>query len=150
VLRLAEDPGRRVDSTSGRGPTASFLNDLTGEAWSEPATSNVAAAQPLQKLKQRRRMVASMDRTDTDLLGILAKHHVTVARCDGIPAEWHPLLNEALTRLKACGWTQGRLRQVKEKFGTLRIYVDTDGESPQFCKWAHLVTVEVRERSGGQ
>jgi hypothetical protein len=38
---------------------------------------------------------------------------------------------------------------VKEKFGTLRILVNREGESDEFLRWATMVTIEVRERSCG-
>lgn len=82
-----------------------------------------------------------------DLDPIFAKHGVVVERPEPIPSEWYALLDEALGRLVASGWKRRQLRQVKEKFGTLRILVNRDGESEEFLRWATMVTIEVRERS---
>lgn len=43
---------------------------------------------------------------------------------------WKALLDEAFTKLKAAGW-DGEIHQIKEKFGTLRMYVSRDG-APEF------------------
>jgi len=43
---------------------------------------------------------------------------------------WKDLLDRAFTKLRAAGWV-GEIHQVKEKFGTLRLYVAQDGR-PDF------------------
>jgi hypothetical protein len=40
---------------------------------------------------------------------------------------WEKLLDKAFGELKALGWS-GEIYQVKEKFGTLRMYVDKNGK----------------------
>jgi len=78
---------------------------------------------------------------------LLAKHGVTIDRLEPIPAHWLPLLDEMLGRLVASGWRHRRVAQVKENFGTLRLYVARDGESGTFLEWARVLTAELRERS---
>jgi hypothetical protein len=88
-----------------------------------------------------------MRTTRADYGAVLAKHGVTVDRPEPLPAEWLPLLDDALGRLVGLGWQRRRLRQVKEKFGTLRIYVDQDGEVPLFLEQATEVTSAARDES---
>ena len=42
---------------------------------------------------------------------------------------WKDLIDRAFAKMKAAGWS-GVIHQVKEKFGTLRMYVEGDGEVP--------------------
>lgn len=79
---------------------------------------------------------------------LLARHKVTVDRLEPIPVHWLPLLDELLGRLVACGWRHRRVAQLKEKFGTLRLFVDREGESEAFLEWARVLAAEFRERSG--
>ena len=41
---------------------------------------------------------------------------------------WHALIRGTLERMLAAGW-DGRLGQIKEKFGGLRIYIDTGNDA---------------------
>lgn len=82
-----------------------------------------------------------------DYGAVLVRHAVTVERPEPIPAEWLPLLDDALARLVALGWRNRRLKQVKEKLGTLRILIDQEGESPQFLECATEVAIAARDAS---
>jgi hypothetical protein len=88
-----------------------------------------------------------MRTTLADYGAVLAKHGVTVDRPEPLPAEWLPLLDLALERLVGLGWQRRRLKQVKEKFGTLRVYVDQDGEVPLFLEQATEVLSAARDAS---
>lgn len=82
-----------------------------------------------------------------DYSDVLAKHGVTVERPEPIPAEWRQLLDKTLRKLVSLGWRHRRLKQVKEKFGTMRIYVDAAGEEPIFFEQATEVTSAARDTS---
>lgn len=41
------------------------------------------------------------------------------------PEGWHPILKEAFEKLFALGW-DGSIDQIKEKFGTLRLYIGNE------------------------
>lgn len=82
------------------------------------------------------------------MLDALARRHgVTIDRAEWIPDAWLPLVEELLVRLTASGWRHRRLAQVKEKHGSLRVYVALEGESDEARGWAHALMREVRERS---
>lgn len=88
-----------------------------------------------------------MVRRMTTLSKVLRTHGVTVDRLEPLPGHWLPLLDELLGRLVASGWRHRRVAQVKEKFGTLRLYVDRTGESEAFLEWVRVLAAELRERS---
>jgi len=62
-----------------------------------------------------------------------------------VPEGWHNIVNTLIDDLFALGW-DGRVEQVKEKFGALRFYIDTgcdaihnriakaEGESAHTCE----------------
>lgn len=83
----------------------------------------------------------------TTISMVLTNHRVAVDRLEPLPADWLPLLDELLGRLVASGWRHRRVAQLKEKFGTLRLYVDRAGESEHFLMWAGVLAAEFRERS---
>ena len=57
---------------------------------------------------------------------LLRRHDLHTPCWSGVPDAWLPLLDRLCTDLKAMGWN-GRVGQIKEKFGTLRFYAeDTD------------------------
>ena len=78
---------------------------------------------------------------------VLKSHGVTVDRLEPISTAWLPLLDELLARLVASGWRHRRIAQLKEKFGTLRLHLERDGESEEFLEWARVLTAVFRERS---
>ncbi len=82
-----------------------------------------------------------------EMFTLLAAHKVTVARLEPIPVHWLPLLDELLGRLVASGWRHRRVAQLKEKFGTLRLHVEREGESEDFLAWARVLAAEFRKRS---
>jgi hypothetical protein len=57
------------------------------------------------------------------LADLLEKHRVTVRCYSQVGPGWLPMLNRLLYRLIAAGWNR-RAAQIKEKFGTLRFYLD--------------------------
>lgn len=59
----------------------------------------------------------------------------TMGISDEVGQGWWPLLSKMFKELKSEGW-QGTLSQVKEKFGLLRVYLDSYDESD---KWAQIV-----------
>lgn len=85
--------------------------------------------------------------TIAETLTLLSRHKVTVDRLEPISTAWLPLLDELVTRLVASGWRHRRIAQLKEKFGTLRLNVDREGESETFLEWARVLAAEARERS---
>ncbi len=76
---------------------------------------------------------------------VLIKHGVTVDLLEPVPLGWLPLLDELLGRMVTSGWRHRRIAQVKEKFGTLGLYVDREGESDHFLAWASMLSAEFRE-----
>lgn len=81
---------------------------------------------------------------------VLKKHGVTESIRGGVEDGWCGILDELFTDLKAMGWS-GHLLQCKEKFASLRCYVDYNGidnidaaytrvdiaesESLRICEW---------------
>lgn len=76
---------------------------------------------------------------------LIEKHKLNPAYASGIGDGWVPLVDKLLTQLQESGW-EGKVEQVKEKFGALRIYVsgatgeqynlicDTEDESLKICE----------------
>jgi hypothetical protein len=83
----------------------------------------------------------------TTLNELFARHGVTCDRLEAGCEEWCLLLDELLTRLCASGWRARRLTRVKIKLGSLRVYLDPEGETEEFLRWASALTAEIRLRS---
>ena len=67
----------------------------------------------------------------------------------GVGPGWVPLVERTILRLREIGW-RGEIRQIKEKWGTLRIYVDHDLEatSEEIRRQADRIIAEAERESG--
>lgn len=83
-----------------------------------------------------------------DLRQLCATHGVTIDRAEPIPDAWLPLVEEWIVRMLASGWRHRRLAQVKEKLGSLCIFIERAGEPPEVLGWAQQLTREMRARAG--
>lgn len=54
---------------------------------------------------------------------------------------WEPLLTDMYTKLFDAGWN-GKVRQVKEKFGTLRVYLDSQSDNFRVVETLNKIVLE--------
>ena len=59
-------------------------------------------------------------------------------RCaSGVGPGWFPILRNLVTELRASGW-DGKIGQIKEKFGSLRFYPDSPADDDVIVKYEAL------------